>query len=25
VVIEGRDVGLDNKHLALYQKYMARQ
>jgi imidazolonepropionase-like amidohydrolase len=25
VVIEGRDVGLDNKHLALYQKYLARQ
>jgi imidazolonepropionase-like amidohydrolase len=25
VVIEGRDVGLDNKHLALYQKYIARQ
>ena len=24
VVIEGRDVGLDNKQLALYQKYMAR-
>jgi imidazolonepropionase-like amidohydrolase len=25
VVIEGKDVGLDNKHLDLYQKYMARQ
>jgi len=25
VVIEGRDVGVDNKHLALYQKYIARQ
>ncbi len=25
VVIQGRDVGLDNKHLALYQKYLARQ
>ena len=25
VVIQGRDVGLDNKHLALYQKYIARQ
>jgi len=25
VVIEGRDVGLENKHLALYQKYLARQ
>jgi imidazolonepropionase-like amidohydrolase len=25
VVIEGRDVGVDNKHLTLYQKYMARQ
>jgi imidazolonepropionase-like amidohydrolase len=25
VVIEGRDVGLDNKHLALYQKYIARK
>jgi len=25
VVIHGRDVGLDNKHLALYQKYLARQ
>jgi imidazolonepropionase-like amidohydrolase len=25
VVIEGRDVGLDNKHLALYEKYLARQ
>ena len=25
VVIEGKDVGLDNKHLALYRKYMARQ
>jgi imidazolonepropionase-like amidohydrolase len=24
VVIEGRDVGLDNKQLALYQKYLAR-
>ena len=24
VFIEGRDVGLDNKHLALYQKYLAR-
>jgi imidazolonepropionase-like amidohydrolase len=25
VVIAGRDVGLDNKHLALYEKYIARQ
>jgi imidazolonepropionase-like amidohydrolase len=25
IVIEGKDVGLDNKHLALYRKYMARQ
>ena len=25
VVIGGRDVPLDNKHLALYQKYIARQ
>jgi imidazolonepropionase-like amidohydrolase len=25
VVIGGRDIGLDNKHLALYQKYLARQ
>ena len=25
VVIEGRDVGLDNKHRTLYQKYLARQ
>jgi imidazolonepropionase-like amidohydrolase len=25
VVIEGRDVGLDNKQLALYEKYLARQ
>ena len=25
VVIQGKDVGLDNKHLALYQKYIARQ
>jgi imidazolonepropionase-like amidohydrolase len=25
VVIEGRDVGIDNKHLALYQKYMGRK
>jgi imidazolonepropionase-like amidohydrolase len=25
VIIEGRDVGLDNKHLELYQKYLARQ
>ena len=25
VVIEGKDVGLDNKHLALYRKYIARQ
>ena len=24
VVIEGRDVGLDNKQLELYQKYLAR-
>ena len=24
VVIQGKDVGLDNKHLALYQKYIAR-
>ena len=24
VVIEGRDVGLANKHLALYEKYLAR-
>jgi imidazolonepropionase-like amidohydrolase len=24
VVIAGRDVSLDNKHLALYRKYMAR-
>jgi imidazolonepropionase-like amidohydrolase len=25
VVIKGRDVGLQNKHLALYEMYMARQ
>lgn len=25
VVIQGKDVGLDSKHLALYQKYIARQ
>jgi imidazolonepropionase-like amidohydrolase len=25
VVIEGKDVGVENKHLALYQKYLARQ
>jgi imidazolonepropionase-like amidohydrolase len=25
VVIKGRDVGLANKHLALYEKYIARQ
>ena len=25
VIIEGRDVGLANKQLALYEKYMARQ
>ena len=25
MAIEGRDDGLDNKQLALYQKYMARQ
>ncbi len=25
VVIEGRDVGTENKHYALYQKYLARQ
>jgi imidazolonepropionase-like amidohydrolase len=25
VVIQGKDVGPDNKHLALYQKYIARQ
>jgi imidazolonepropionase-like amidohydrolase len=25
VVIEGRDVGLDNKQFELYQKYLARQ
>ena len=25
VIIEGRDVGLANKHLALYEKYLARQ
>ncbi len=24
VIIKGNDVGLDNKHLALYQKYIAR-
>ena len=25
VIIGGRDVGLDNKHEALYRKYIARQ